>query len=537
MPEVDDATVKAELIWEGKHDGRADGADPDLSLERSECIEASQGEGRDGNGFRNRLILGDNRLAMVALAKDFRAAIDLIYIDPPFDAGTDVTVELPLGARTRAEEKSPPLQVVAYRDRWGAGGVPGGKGFARKHDDILVFTKSEAATFNPLVQKSYVPTLPEPHTPSGRRLGVRRDEACELCGVGRPGQKHRMVRARDVWDDVPSIFRNDEQATGYATQKPEALLARIIGASSNEGDLVADFFCGSGTTGVVAERLGRRWIMADIGRLAVHTTRKRMLGVQRTRAFDVYHLGSVERKRWARRFADSGDEGYRWLVLARYGAQVVDDATRPLIHGRKADALCSVAGPDCVFDAETAGAVAEVAHRAGEGQVDCLAWAFAPGVESFVADVAAKSGVRVRPVVIPREIMDGDGRHALWFAAPKIEAEAVVRRGQDGPAVGVRLTRYVPSLIGGPESAMEALCRCAEGDGFGLVDSWAVNFDWRPGGPFCYDWQACRSGRKRDLETESHAAQRHGAAGRYTLCVKAVDAFGHEAGTLVAVDA
>lgn len=103
----------------------------------------------------------------------------------------------------------------------------------------------------------------------------------------------------DFWEDIGYLSAGDGQSFNYPTQKPEALLERIIKASSNEGDLVADFFCGSGTTGAVAEKLGRRWIMADLGRFAIHTSRKRLIEVQRSlhaenqpyRSFDVYNLG------------------------------------------------------------------------------------------------------------------------------------------------------------------------------------------------------------------------------------------------------
>ena len=113
------------------------------------------------------------------------------------------------------------------------------------------------------------------------------------------------------------------QNLGYATQKPEALVERIIKASSNENDLVADFFCGSGTTGAVAERLGRRWIMADLGRFAIHTSRKRLIELQRTlhaegkpyRAFDVYNLGRYERQWWQKDRLKGAEEEHRRVVL------------------------------------------------------------------------------------------------------------------------------------------------------------------------------------------------------------------------------
>ena len=103
------------------------------------------------------------------------------------------------------------------------------------------------------------------------------------------------------WDDISMIRGWSGEKSGYKTQKPEALLERIIKASSNEGDLVADFFCGSGTTAAVAEKLGRKWIVSDLGKFGIHTTRKRLIGVQRQlkaegkdyRAFEILNLAST----------------------------------------------------------------------------------------------------------------------------------------------------------------------------------------------------------------------------------------------------
>src|SRR5439155_25181441 len=89
------------------------------------------------------------------------------------------------------------------------------------------------------------------------------------------------VPIQDLWLDIPPLQSQSEERLGYSTQKPEALLSRIIGLGSNEGGLVADFFCGSGTTGAVAEKLRRRWVMSDIGRFSIHTSRKRLIELQR----------------------------------------------------------------------------------------------------------------------------------------------------------------------------------------------------------------------------------------------------------------
>jgi DNA modification methylase len=110
----------------------------------------------------------------------------------------------------------------------------------------------------------------------------------------------------DIWTDISHIrgYSNTNEDQAYPTQKPEKLLETIIRASSNDNDIVADFFCGSGTAAAVAEKLGRKWIAADLGKFAIHTTRKRLIGVQRQlkaegkdyRAFEILNLGKYERQ-------------------------------------------------------------------------------------------------------------------------------------------------------------------------------------------------------------------------------------------------
>lgn len=164
---------------------------------------------------------------------------------------------------------------------WGykTGGTPQrNTGFARKHDIIHFYTKSVRTAADvcvkPQMQKSYVPTLPEPHTQSGKRLGVKRDE------LG----KYRYVQMRDWWvdtglipeDDIRPLFRNNKERLGYPTQKPLKLLERIITASSREGDIVLDAFCGSGTTLHAAQQLNRRWIGIDNAASAIAITKARL---------------------------------------------------------------------------------------------------------------------------------------------------------------------------------------------------------------------------------------------------------------------
>ncbi|EQD40214.1 adenine specific DNA methylase, partial [mine drainage metagenome] len=131
-----------------------------------------------------------------------------------------------------------------------------------------------------------------------------------ISSTGQRYKKYYLDEARaavdSIWTDIPGFGTRTaaREITGYATQKPESLLERIVKASSNEGDLVADFFVGSGTTAAVAEKLGRKWIATDLGKFAIHTTRKRLIGAQRElkasgkpfRAFEVLNLGRYERQ-------------------------------------------------------------------------------------------------------------------------------------------------------------------------------------------------------------------------------------------------
>jgi len=158
------------------------------------------------------------------------------------------------------------------------------------------------------------------------------EKRIEWSDTGNPRLKmyadeNRGFPVQDIWTD----FKDTRQDV-YATQKPEALLERIIKASSNEGDLVLDCFVGSGTTAAVAEKLGRRWIACDLGRFAIHTTRKRLLGIPNVRPFVVQNLGKYERQAW-----QAAEFGVRELAPAvgeRQQAAALQRNGVPQIHSR-----------------------------------------------------------------------------------------------------------------------------------------------------------------------------------------------------------
>lgn len=649
--------MRNELVWEGKYDEFGRRREPDaaglaMPLQKIETIDEprSRAEGSGAlfderrahrDDFRNRLIWGDNRLVMASIMAEFKGAIDLIYIDPPFDVGADFTLQAPIGGDNDTIAKAPSaLEMVAYRDTWGRGaesylatmyerlalmrdllsergslyvhcdwrmaaklrallddvfgadnfqneivwqsavGDTSAKNrkFIKSHDTILSYRKTEAVLWNDVFQgyskaseKLYkhkdeqgryrigpvdnpggggqrydlgfgeIPPAGGYRMPKETALRWLR-EGTLIVNSGRvPGRKLYMgegVRCRDVWTDISGSVRKT-----YPTEKPEGLAERIISASSDEDSLVADFFCGAGTTGAVAERLGRQWIMADLGRFAVHTARKRSIGVQRAlheaekpyRSFDVFNLGRYERQWWQREALRGADDAHRAVVLGFFGAEILARPPAPALHGRKGGAFVHVDGIDSIFTREEARGVARAAAAAQAQTVHCLAWDFEMDIRQSAAALEAEFGVRFRLHRIPREIMEKNRKDPPpFFEMAMLEARPVVRRANGGATVDIELTRFVPELSEVPAKELELTVERAFDNGFDFLDFWAVDFDWAPGRPFNHHWQDYRTRGDRALKTTSAAAFRYPEAGPRTACVKAVDVFGND--TSIAVE-
>lgn len=270
----------------------------------------------------NRLVLGDNLAVMAALLRDYEARIPLIYADPPFFTNRRFSARIGRGEDSRKPQEwqlahgypddwrnlddylnmlyprlvfmhrllSPDGTLYLHLD-WHAnayarilldeifgpdrllneivwvyhGPSPIRSAFNRKHDTLLVYTKSDQYTFN--ADRVRVPY--DPNT-------VRTFASSLRAGFGKVPDLERGKVPEDWWY-FPVVARLHNERTGYPTQKPQALLERIILASSHPGDLVADFFCGSGTTPLAAARLGRRFLATDLQWRAVHITSTRLL--------------------------------------------------------------------------------------------------------------------------------------------------------------------------------------------------------------------------------------------------------------------
>jgi len=315
------------LTWPGKH--LANIAPASLKLD---SILYPQGCGYPNSRPENRLIFGDNLSVMAALLPEYEGRINLIYADPPFFTNRKYPARI-----GRDEDSRKPAEwrlAEGYPDHWsnldsyldflyqrlalmkrllasngtlylhldwhadayarlildelfGAenllneiiwayhGPSPIRRAFNRKHDTILAYVKSNEYTFN-------ADAVRAPYNPNT----VNTFKSSPKAGFGKVPDLERGKVPEDWWY-FPVVARLHSERTGYPTQKPRALLDRIVLASSNPGDLVADFFCGSGTTPTVATRLGRRFIASDVTWRAVQTTRNRLVASS--------HVVSVEK--------------------------------------------------------------------------------------------------------------------------------------------------------------------------------------------------------------------------------------------------
>jgi len=666
--------TRTELVWPGKYDERGNLVEPphvSLPFQVIEVIEegrtsreglldaqlglfGAKPKGPAEDGWRNKLIWGDNLLVEASLLKDFAGKIDLIYIDPPFATGADFTVTAMVGDGEEEATKPPSaIETKAYRDTWGKGNssyvqmmmarlalmrsllcsrgtiyvhcdwrvnhllrcvlddVFGAESFLAEivwqklrssksqashfsncHDTILVYRANEMPTFNPIYVEKREELLDSHYRhvdETGKRYNLdnftqagqgparkfgnkvlepppgkhwiwtqeRIDEGMKnglivfskngIPYVKRYFEDTQGHRATDIWSDINPVNQVAKERLDYATQKPESLLDRIISASSNPGDLVADFFCGSGTTLAVAEKLNRRWVGADLGRFAIHTTRKRMLdlrvkdteaGEERgCRPFEVLNLGRYERKYWQgitfgnepKSDEETALAAYVKFILDLYKAQPVQGTH---VHGKKGGAFVHVGAVDApVTISQIEEASAEAKARGGK-ELHILGWEFEMGLHDPITQyVRAQHGVIVRLVSIPRETMERRAVEAgdvQFFDLAYLQVEVKPEKaGKKERGIKVELKDFViPSTDLIPEEVRAKIKKWSD-----YIDYWAVDWD------FCDDtfvnqWQTYRTRKDRSLalETPAHTYEK---AGEYQILVKVVDIFGNDTSHLV----
>lgn len=403
--------------------------------------------------------------------------------------------------------------------------------------------------------------------------------------------------AQQLWTDIYTVSSQSNELIGYPTQKPEALLERIIKASSNENDIVADFFCGSGTTLAVAEKLGRKWIGSDLGKFAIHTTRKRMIGVQRSlkeegkdfRAFEILNLGKYERAHYIgvnmnlreeerQKQLEQKEKDFIALILKAYKAETVENFR--CFHGKKAGRIVAV-GP--VNLPVTRLFVEEIILECREkrvSRVDILAFEFEMGLFPNIQEEAKAKGIDLALKYIPRDVFDKraiEKNQIVFHDVSYIEVKPHVKKN----AVAVELTDFsvyynqdtvdnAAASLGNGKNKIVVECGkiikvTKDKDGIvtrdvltkkwtDWIDYWSVDFDfenkreivrvknedtgeieevWTGDFIFENEWQSFRTKKDRSLELKTPFHEC--IPGRRKIAVKVVDIFGNDTMKIIEV--
>jgi SAM-dependent methyltransferase len=401
----------------------------------------------------------------------------------------------------------------------------------------------------------------------------------------------------DLWTDIKPLSAQHAERADYPTQKPETLLERIIKTSSDEGDIVIDVFCGSGTTLAVAEKLNRKWIGSDLGKFAIHTTRKRMIQVQRElksagkdyRAFELLNLGKYERQHYVgvnetlrdeekRKQLQAKERDFTDLILRAYKAEPVQNFRT--FHAKKAARLVTV-GP--INLPVTRMFIEEIIKECLEKHItkaDVLAFEFEMGLFPNIQEEARGRGIDLALKYIPRDVFDKraiDKGQVVFHDVSYIEVKAHIKKN----TVAVELTNfsvfYSQDNLANVEASLDPgknkilvengqIIKISK-DKKGIVsrdvltkkwsdwiDYWSVDFDfedkkeilrvqtekgeieeaWTGDYVFENEWQSFRTKRDRKIELTSVAHEV--GKGKRKIAIKVVDIFGNDTMKIIEVN-
>ena len=583
------------------------------------------------DGWMNRLIYGDNLLAMQALLAgdaqtglpSLRGKVDLIYIDPPFDSKADYRTKISLPG-TDIQQKPTVIEQFAYADTWEEGTISylrmiyprlvlmkellSDKGsiyvhidwhigsylkilldevfgkdmmlneiiwcygsmcksknnWNRKHDNIFVYTKSQNWIFNANdVLEGYAEGYKEKFKYQDEKgFYMIRGKGGHLSPIHSQGDltpEHEKLYPnwtyrqylqegglpKDWWE-IPFINSQAKERIDYATQKPEALLERVIKASSNENCIVCDFFGGSGTTAAVAERLGRRWITCDIGKPASLIMRKRFID-QEVKPFLYQSIGDYQKEAFRnnKRYKHVGDLSQ--VILGLYGAlpftpEQTNDRNFGYIKGTRT--LVMVDSPNRLTTAATIRRAVEAKASLLGGdweKVIVLGWNFAFDISQAIQKYE-NSNVEV--LVIPPDLLDKlakkgfkklvDDKSVRFSSLQYLVAKPlVVTPAGEQDEIDVELENYVllsPDNIPLDDKDKEKLQQILEQDPLSLIEYWSIDPDY-DGETFRSTWQDYRENLENDndpLHCVYNTRLRVPHKEKRQVCIKAVDVFGFE---------
>jgi len=401
----------------------------------------------------------------------------------------------------------------------------------------------------------------------------------------------------DIWADIAPINSMSKERVDYPTQKPATLLERIIKASSNPQDLVADFFCGSGTTLAAAEKLGRKWIGCDLGKFAIHTTRKRMIGVQRElkekgkdyRAFEVLNLGKYERQHYIgvnpnfreeekQKQLEKKEQNFIDLILHAYRAEKLEGYKT--FHGKKSNRLVSVGPVNLPVTRLFVEEVILECRQKHITKVDILGFEFEMGLFPNIQEEAKNKGIDLALKYIPRDVFDKravEKNQVVFHDVSYIEVKPHIK----GTSISMELTDfsvfYNQDTIANAESNLkngsskivvengQIIKVSKDKDGIvshdtltkkwtDWIDYWSVDFDfeskreiiqvknengeieevWTGDYVFENEWQSFRTKKDRNLKLKSVFHETE--PGRKKIAVKVIDIFGNDTMKIIDVN-
>lgn len=599
----------------------------------------------------NKLILSSLANGPMREEIEKEGGLKLIYIDPPFAVGADFGFNIEINGET-AEKKQTVIEEIAYRDTWGKGmssylnmmyerlklmesllssdGIiyihvdwrvsyfirllcddifgknnflneivwtyfafkrKTAKKFPQKHDTIISYRKdSEHFTFH---------TQFKPHRAEYIEKKWKKDKDGRFYrdDVNPTKGGTRIIYLDEiegdiidsVWDDIPPVNPVADEKVDYATQKPEALLERIIKASTNENDLIGDFFCGSGTTAAVAEKLGRKWITTDLGRFSIHTTRKRLIGVQRElqangkdfRAFELLNLGKYERQFFMDDLTNgkrkAKEDLYVDLILEAYKAKRITGCET--LHGSKAGRFVHVGPLDVPVTQSRLEDIFEECKQKLYTQVDVLGFEFEMGLTPQYLQELREKGVSITLKYIPKDVFDKravEKGQVKFFDVAYLNTKEKIKSKTLTIELTDFVTHYTQDDIEELQQSMRAGSKVVIEDGqiikiekdkngiikrtlltenwYDWIDYWAIDFNyedkkeiikvkndkdeveqkWTGNYLFENEWQSFRTKKHPTLEFKSipHEYQK---SGKYKVMVKVVDILGIDTSKILEV--
>lgn len=700
---------EVELLWNGKTNEVTNVVLPFQVIEQ---IDEPRGEekiglqdslfdfsGRQITGWTNKLIWGDNKLILSSLKNgplrkeiEAQGGLKLIYIDPPFSAGLDYSIDVQIGSKEEEKFTKNPsvIEEFAYRNTWGNGGntfltmiservsimrdllAEDGIFFLRidhhwghyikialdeifgkdnfqseiavnrikknvtnqgklslptSTDSFFVYFKSDKSKFRHietmleteragywrrtddsagerrprernLFGKTFFP-------PPGKHFKFSQNNMEEMIKIGTLRFSEKLNRleywvkpsATKILDTNWTDIAGYSFSTGYPTENAEILLERVIDISTKEGDLVADFFCGSGTTLAVAEKLGRKWIGSDLGKFGIHTSRKRLIGVQRElkkegkgfRAFEILNVGRYERESFLTvnddlraeekaKQAERKEREFVKLILSAYKAEPVRSFVN--IVGKKRDRLVAVGPINMPVSSKLIQDIVAECKEKGLTKVDVLGFDYEMGLDF---QDYRDQGLDIAFKIIPREVFDKkavEKGQVKFYDVAFIEAKPIIKGRGNSKELSIELTDFsvfynqddsgeIAEALrpGGAKVVVEngqvvKISKDKNGDinepevltkkWSDWIDYWAVDFDfadrkeiikvmengkekevWTGDYIFDNEWQSFRTKKNRNLELTS--AAKEVSKGKYKVAVKVVDIFGNDTTKVIEV--